>query len=84
MDGAKPTTIFKRDALGRVTLPREQREALLDEFELSGMPATRFARAAGGNYLDNGSEKSATNRQYSFFFAGAGVVPSDFRQGKDI
>ncbi len=29
MDGAKLTTILKRDALGRVTLPREQREALL-------------------------------------------------------
>lgn len=31
MDAAKPTTILKRDALGRVTLPRAQREALLDE-----------------------------------------------------
>jgi hypothetical protein len=50
MDEAKPTTILKRDALGRVTLPRAQREALLDEFERSGLPATRFARAAGINY----------------------------------
>ena len=50
MDAAKPTTILRRDALGRVTLPREQREALLDEFERSGLPATRFARAAGVNY----------------------------------
>jgi hypothetical protein len=31
MDAAKPTKILKRDALGRVTLPRQQREALLDE-----------------------------------------------------
>lgn len=50
MDAAKPTKILKQDALGRVTLPRAQREALLDEFERSGLPATRFARAAGINY----------------------------------
>jgi hypothetical protein len=50
MDAAKPTKILKRDALGRVTLPREQREALLDEFERSGLPASRFACAAGINY----------------------------------
>jgi hypothetical protein len=50
MDAAKPTKILMRDALGRVTLPRQQREALLDEFERSGLPATQFARAAGINY----------------------------------
>jgi|GEM_PF-2203846 len=31
------TSFLKRDALGRVTLKREQREALLDEFERSGI-----------------------------------------------
>lgn len=31
------TTILRRDALGRVTHTREQREALLDEFERSGL-----------------------------------------------
>lgn len=31
-------------------MPREQREALLDEFERGGLTATRFARAAGINY----------------------------------
>jgi len=50
MDGAEATKILKRDALGRVTLPRERREALLDEFERSGLPATQFARAAGVQY----------------------------------
>jgi hypothetical protein len=50
MDGAEANRILKRDALGRVTLPREQREALLDEFERSGLPAAQFARAAGIRY----------------------------------
>ena len=51
MDG-KPTTtvILKRDALGRVTLTQEKREALLDEFERSGMKGQPFARMAGVNY----------------------------------
>ena len=38
------TTILKRDALGRVTITREQREALLDEFERSGLKGMPFAR----------------------------------------
>jgi transposase-like protein len=50
MDADGPTTILKRDALGRVTLPREQREALIAEFERSGLRATQFARIAGINY----------------------------------
>lgn len=50
MDGAGPTTILKRDALGRVTVTREQREALLDEFERGGLSGTRFARMVGVNY----------------------------------
>ena len=50
MDADGPTTILKRDALGRVTLPREQREALIAEFEPSGLRATQFARMAWINY----------------------------------
>ena len=50
MDADGPTTILKRDALGRVTLPREQREALIAEFERSGLRAAQFARMAGINY----------------------------------
>lgn len=50
MDEDDATTIRKRDALGRVTLPKAQREALLDEFERSSLPGTQFARAAGVNY----------------------------------
>lgn len=53
MDGAgttTTTTTLKRDALGRVSTPRAQRDAMLDEFERSGLSAARFARAAGINY----------------------------------
>ena len=50
MDADGPTTILKRDALGRVTLPREQREALIAEYERSGQRAAQFARMAGINY----------------------------------
>ncbi len=50
MDGAEQTTILKRDALGRVTVTREQREALLDQFERSGLKGQPFARMAGVNY----------------------------------
>lgn len=44
------TTILKRDALGRVTITREQREALLDEFERSGLKGQPFARMVGVTY----------------------------------
>ena len=42
--------ILKTDVLGRVKTPVERREALLDEFEKSGMSGLEFARWAGVNY----------------------------------
>ncbi len=50
MDGVGEDQIVKRDALGRVTTSRERREALLDEFERSGLKGTQFARVVGVNY----------------------------------
>jgi hypothetical protein len=44
------TTILKRDVLGRVTISKERREALLDEFERSGLKGLPFARLVGVNY----------------------------------
>jgi len=41
---------IKRDVLGRVVTPRRKREALLDEFDRSGMSAAAFARQSGLNY----------------------------------
>ena len=42
--------ILKTDKLGRVRLPPERREALLAEFERSGLSLTRFAELAGVRY----------------------------------
>ena len=42
--------ILKTDSLGRVTTPRERREALLAEFEKSGMSGTKFAELIGVKY----------------------------------
>ena len=50
MDAAEQIKILKRDSLGRVTMVREQREALLDEFARSGLKGAAFARAVGINY----------------------------------
>lgn len=50
MDDVEETGILKRDALGRVTMSQQQREAMLDAFERSGLKAAQFARAAGVNY----------------------------------
>lgn len=42
--------ILKTDARGRVRLPKEKQEALLDEFEKSGMSGQAFAAWAGVKY----------------------------------
>lgn len=42
--------ILKRDSLGRVRTPVERRDALLDEFERSGMSGTKFAGFIGVKY----------------------------------
>ncbi len=42
--------VLKTDALGRVKTPPERREALLDEFEKSGMSGTKFALFIGVKY----------------------------------
>lgn len=49
-DEKTPGNILKVDVLGRVRTPAEQREAILDSFEQSGMPGTRFAEQHGINY----------------------------------
>jgi DNA-binding transcriptional regulator/RsmH inhibitor MraZ len=42
--------VLKTDTRGRVRVPAERREALLDEFEKSGMSGAKFARLAGIHY----------------------------------
>lgn len=50
MDSDEATTMCKRDALGRVKVPKAHREALLDEFERSSLSGVQFARASGVHY----------------------------------
>ena len=45
-----PDEILKSDALGRVRTPRVRREALVEEFEKSGVSAKKFAALFGVNY----------------------------------
>jgi transposase len=42
--------LLKVDCLGRVHTSGEQREAILEEFDRSGLPATRFAKLHGIKY----------------------------------
>jgi hypothetical protein len=42
--------VLKSDTRGRVRMPAEQREALLDEFETSGVSGMKFAALAGVKY----------------------------------
>ena len=42
--------ILKTDGRGRVRTPVERREALLAEFERSGLPASRFSALVGVRY----------------------------------
>jgi hypothetical protein len=42
--------LMASDARGRVLVPKERREALLDEFERSGLSGVKFAQLAGIKY----------------------------------
>jgi hypothetical protein len=44
------TQILKVDEAGRVRTPRDKQEAVLDEFERSGMTGMQFARHMGVKY----------------------------------
>ena len=46
----KISTFLKTDRLGRVRLTRERREALLEEFERSGLSGAEFAALTGVKY----------------------------------
>ena len=46
----EPEQILKTDSLGRVRTSPERREAILDDFEQSGMSGVAYARRHGINY----------------------------------
>ncbi len=49
-DENKTGRVLKTDVLGRVKTGAGQREAILDEFERSGLSGTKFAAVAGIKY----------------------------------
>lgn len=65
------TRVLKTDVSGRVWTPKAQRDAILDEFEQSGMPALKFAAMVGVKYptLANWIQKRRRAREVS---AGSG------------
>ena len=80
----KAEQILKVDTAGRVWTPREQREAVLDEFERSGMPASKFAEHALvserlGENARGGALFVFTNRRHTrlkvLYFEGTGLWP---------
>jgi hypothetical protein len=44
------SSVIRRDALGRVRVPRSAREQILKEFDQSGLSGARFARLIGVKY----------------------------------
>lgn len=59
----EPAQILKVDVTGRVWTPLGRREAVLDEFERSGMPATKFAEHVGVKYSTFASWVQKRRRQ---------------------
>ena len=69
--------ILKKDVLGRVKTPRERREALLAEFERSGMSGQKFAAWAGIKYPTFAHWRQQRRKQ------GKKVVPATKLSGKN-
>lgn len=55
--------VLKTDRLGRVRVPAEQREAILEEFDRSGMTGAAFAEHHGIKYQTFASWRQARNRR---------------------
>jgi len=67
--------VLKQDGAGRVWTPREQREALLDEFERGGLPATKFAAEIGVKYQTFANWVRNRRKERSAGSAAHGPVP---------
>lgn len=79
--GAALGEIFKRDARGRVRVPRARREALLDEFERSGGSAAQFAAYVGLRYSTFANWVNNRRRQRSGQQLSPGGAESVKREG---
>jgi hypothetical protein len=61
-NGVAGAQLMRVDRRGRVHAGRERREALLDEFERSGVSAAQFARVAGIKYTTFSNWRQARAR----------------------
>ena len=66
-----PDEILKTDVLGRVRTPKARREALLAEFERSGVSGKKFAALVGVNYQTFASWVQQWRRQRGGYPAAA-------------
>lgn len=57
--------VLKTDTRGRVLITRERREAILEEFDRSGMSGAAFARHYGIKYTTFGYWRQARRREES-------------------
>jgi hypothetical protein len=83
------TVLLKTDTLGRVRMPREKREGLLDEFERSGMSGAAFAKWAGINYptfatwaQKRRKERGVAGKPTTLEWVEAQVPPAPIEQGE--
>lgn len=87
MDADEPTTVLRRDVLGRVTATKAQREALLDEFERSSLKGKSFARMAGVNYQTFASWIQKRRRARGDYASGVGgklLVQREIKPGQPL
>ena len=63
----KTSIILKSDSRGRVRTPPERREALVAEFERSGLPATKFSALVGVRQRCQAYSKIDTRLQFCYF-----------------
>ena len=68
--------IVKTDRIGRIKTPRQRREALLAEFDQSGMSGAQFAKWAGIKYGTFITWVQKRRRKASESQANAGLAPA--------
>ncbi|MHA3771130.1 IS66 family insertion sequence element accessory protein TnpA [Verrucomicrobiota bacterium sgz303538] len=75
-------TVLRSDTKGRVRMPAERREALLDEFEASSLSVMKFAALAGVKYATfaNWIQRRRKSRAAAEANDGAGLEPAAERQ----
>jgi hypothetical protein len=71
--------VLKQDSRGRVRVAASRREALLDEFDRSGLSGAKFARLAGVKYSTFAAWVARRRKQHKVL----AVCPSADQSGRD-